>query len=88
MVKSRLKQVTARISSTSAYQFGLLRIRVLAVALSAIDASPSGTYHLGFLHFRTPSPGAAHTAPGPLFRPHISLRRQPAGSPLALLAFP
>ena len=35
MVKSRRKQVTARISSTSAYQFGLLRIRVLAVTVSA-----------------------------------------------------
>ncbi len=50
MVKSCLKQVTARISSTSANQFGLLRIRVLAVALSAINASPSGSHHLGFLH--------------------------------------
>ena len=35
MVKTRAKQVLARISSTLAYQFGLLRIRVLAVALSA-----------------------------------------------------
>ena len=50
MVKSRLKQVTARISSTLAYQFGLLRIRVLAVALSAI-CKPKWFYHLGFLHW-------------------------------------
>lgn len=44
MVKSRRKQVTARISSTSAYQFGLLRIRVLAVALSARYSSKSLIY--------------------------------------------